>query len=104
MRRRRAAWRLAWSWSACSSRGWSRSPGSGCAGSTPAPSSPSPAGVLDERRQPLAERAGVLLVQVDLVGRAADYEPHRLVGRAALQIVFERYGYFRRHPGLLDRV
>jgi len=56
--------------------------------------------VLDEGRQLFAERPGVLLIQVDLVGRAADREPHCLVGRAALKIVFERDGYLRRHPGL----
>jgi len=45
---------------------------------------------------------GRFLVQVDLVGRAADCEPHGLVGRAAVKIVFERDGYSRCHPGLLE--
>src|SRR5215472_9803830 len=40
------------------------------------------AGVLDEGCQLLAERAGVLLVQVDLIRRAAHGEPHGLLGRA----------------------
>jgi len=58
--------------------------------------------MLDEGCQLLAERPGVLLVQVDLVGRAADGEPHCLVGRPAIQIVFERDGYLGCRPGLLD--
>jgi len=36
----------------------------------------------------LAERLGVLLVQVDLVLRAAEPEPQRLDCRAAIKIVF----------------
>jgi hypothetical protein len=44
--------------------------------------------MLDERCQLLAEGPGVLLVQVDLVLRAADSEPHRLVDRAAIKIIF----------------
>jgi hypothetical protein len=37
----------------------------------------------------LAERAGVLLAQVNLVFCAAEPEPHRLDGRTALQIILE---------------
>jgi hypothetical protein len=51
-------------------------------------SSPSLAGMLDERCELLAERGGVPLVQVDLVLRAAECEPHGLVGRATIKIVF----------------
>src|SRR5262249_35831391 len=58
------------------------------------------AGMLDEGCQLLAERPGVLLVQVDLVGRAAEPESHGLVGRAAIKIVFEDDRYLRCHPGL----
>jgi hypothetical protein len=47
---------------------------------------------------PLAESAGVLLAQVNLVLRAAEPEPHRLDGRAAIQIVFELDRYPLRHP------
>jgi hypothetical protein len=36
----------------------------------------------------LTERPGVLLVQIDLVLRAAAPEPHRLICRAAVKIVF----------------
>src|SRR5215471_338498 len=53
--------------------------------------------MLDEGGQVLAERPGILLAQVDLVLRAADGEPHGLVSRAALQIVFERDCYLRCH-------
>jgi hypothetical protein len=44
--------------------------------------------VLDERCQFPAERCGVLLVQVDLILRATDREPHRLGRRTAIEIVF----------------
>jgi len=56
--------------------------------------------MLEVRRQLLAERLGVLLVQVDLVLRDAGREPHGLVGRAAIQVVFERDTYLRCRPGL----
>jgi hypothetical protein len=36
----------------------------------------------------LPERPGVLLVQIDLVLRAPEPEPHRLSGRASVEIVF----------------
>jgi hypothetical protein len=58
--------------------------------------------VFDVRREPLAERPGVLLAQVDLVRRAAEPELHRLVGRASVQIVFECDGHLRCHPRLHD--
>src|SRR6266516_1515443 len=47
-----------------------------------------PAGVLDEGCQLLAERPGILLVQIDLVLRATDRESHRLLRRATIKIVF----------------
>src|SRR5262249_60055739 len=62
------------------------------------------AGMRNERCQLLAERPGILLVQIDLVLGAADPEPQRLLGRAAIQIVFERDNYLRCHPGLHRRL
>jgi len=53
--------------------------------------------VLDERRQLLAESPGVLGAQVDLVAGAFETEPHRLICRAAIQVVFQRDGYLLRH-------
>jgi len=50
------------------------------------------AGVLDERREHRAQGTGVLGAQVDLVVGAAETEPHRLIRRAAIQIVFQRDG------------
>jgi hypothetical protein len=47
-----------------------------------------PAGVVNERRELFAELRGVLLAQVDLVFRAAHPEPHGLVRRSAIKIVF----------------
>jgi hypothetical protein len=44
--------------------------------------------VGDERRELSAERRGVAGAQVDLVRRAADPEPHRLIRRALIEIVF----------------
>jgi hypothetical protein len=44
--------------------------------------------VFDERCQLLPERRRVLRVQVDLILRALDREPHRLHRRAAVKIVF----------------
>jgi hypothetical protein len=58
--------------------------------------------MFNEGGELLTERPGVLLVQIDLVLRAADYEPYRLVCRASIEIVFEGDGYLLRHPGLLD--
>jgi hypothetical protein len=46
--------------------------------------------MFDERRYPGPERRGVPLAKVDLVLCAADPEPHRLVRRVAVQIIFER--------------
>src|SRR5690348_6119243 len=45
---------------------------------------PGLAGMLDERGELLAKRSGVLLVQVDLIVRAAEGETHRLLCRAAI--------------------
>ena len=42
--------------------------------------------MLDERRELLTERPGVLLVQVHLILRAAYPEPHRLGRRASIKI------------------
>ena len=47
------------------------------------------------RGELLAESAGVLGVQVDLVVGAADPEPHRFLRRATIEIVFEDDGYLR---------
>jgi hypothetical protein len=58
--------------------------------------------MADEGRELTAERLGVLLAQVDLVRRTIDGEPHRLIGRAAIKIVFQNDGYLLRHPRLLD--
>jgi hypothetical protein len=44
--------------------------------------------VLDEGREFLTERAGVLLIQIDLVLHATEPEPHRLTGRASIEIIF----------------
>jgi hypothetical protein len=44
--------------------------------------------VSGERRKLPAERPGILLVQVDLVLRAAQAEPHSVVCRASVKIVF----------------
>jgi hypothetical protein len=73
----------------------------GCAAPGSAARSPSrPAAVGDERCELPAERRRVAGAQVDLVGRAADGEPHRLIRRAASKIVFQRDGYLLRHRGL----
>src|SRR5262249_59230987 len=53
--------------------------------------------MLDEGGQLFTERPSILLVQVDLVLHAADREPHGLVSRAAIKIVFERDHYLRCH-------
>jgi hypothetical protein len=58
--------------------------------------------MADEGRELAAERPGVLLAQVDLVHRAVEGEPHRLIRRAAIQIVFQDDCYLLRHPRLLD--
>src|SRR5215475_13232638 len=66
------------------------------------PRSPSRlAGTCDERCQPPAERGGVAGAQVNLVAGAADGEPHRLIGRAAVEVVLQGDGYLLRHRGLL---
>ena len=59
---------------------------------------PSLAGVLYRacsiRRELLAERGGVLGAHVDLMVGALEGKPHRLLGRAAGQIVFQHDGDF----------
>jgi hypothetical protein len=45
-------------------------------------------GVLDEGCEFLPERPGVLLIQINLVLRAAEPEPDRLMGRAPVKIIF----------------
>src|SRR5262249_61224371 len=57
------------------------------------------AGVFDERCELCAECARVLAAQVDLIIRALEAESHGLVGRAAIQVVFQRHAHF---PGHLD--
>src|SRR5262249_15720654 len=67
----------------------------------PAARGPScPARMVDEGGEVPAERPGVLLGQVDLVARPVQPEPHRLLGRASVEIVCQRDGYLRCHPGL----
>ena len=56
------------------------------------------AAMLDIRRDLLAERGSVLLAQVDLVLGAAETEPDRLIGPAAIQVVFQRHRYLLCHP------
>jgi len=56
--------------------------------------------VLDERRQLLAERGRVLLAQIDLIVRATEGEPHRLIRRAAIKVVLQRDGYSLSHLNL----
>src|SRR6266851_2819291 len=63
---------------------------------------PGLAGVLKIGRELLAERGGVLGVQVNLIVGAVEGEPHRLLRRAAGQIVFQGYGYFLGHLYLPD--
>jgi hypothetical protein len=43
--------------------------------------------VLDEGCEFLAERPGVVLIQIDLVLRATEAEPHCLTGRAPVKII-----------------
>src|SRR5512140_3560239 len=65
----------------------------------PAPLPPAgPAGVLDERSDLAAERRGVLSAQVDLIVGAAEPEPHRLIRRATINVVFQRNCYLLCHP------
>src|SRR5262245_39550878 len=59
--------------------------------------------MLNEGGQQLAEPCRVLLVQVDLVGRAAELQAHCLVGRPAVKIILQLNGYLRCHPGLQVR-
>jgi hypothetical protein len=55
--------------------------------------------MIDERGKLPAEGAGVLLVQVDLILRAAEGEPHRLIGRSPVEIILQGDGYLRgSHP------
>jgi hypothetical protein len=58
--------------------------------------------MFDERCDLPAERRGVLVAQVDLIFGAAQPEPHGLIRRAAIKIVFQRDGYLLRHPRLPD--
>jgi len=59
--------------------------------------------VLDEWRELLTERIGVLLAQVDLVVRTAEAEPHGLIRPAAIKVVFQRDGYSLGHLNLHNR-
>src|SRR5579859_4337146 len=47
-------------------------------------------GVVEVRLELLAEGSRVLGVQVDLILRALESEPHRLCGWAAVEVVFQR--------------
>jgi hypothetical protein len=55
--------------------------------------------MIDEGCQLAAERAGVLLAQIDLVLRAVYPEPHRFGRRAPIKIIFEFDGNPLYHPG-----
>jgi hypothetical protein len=55
-------------------------------------------GVLDERRQPLAELPGVLAAQVDLILRAVQPEANRLIRRTAVKIIFYDDDFPAYHP------
>src|SRR6516162_4736634 len=59
--------------------------------------------VLDEWRQLLSERGRVLLAQIDLIVRGTEGEPHRLIRRAAIKVVFQRDGYSLSHLNLPKR-
>jgi hypothetical protein len=54
--------------------------------------------MVDERRHALTQLRRVLAAQVDLVLRAVDPEPHRLVRRAAVKIVHKRDNCLSCHP------
>jgi hypothetical protein len=54
--------------------------------------------MLDERRELSAERIGVLGAQIDLIVGAAEPEPHRLIRRASIKVVFQRDGNLLCHP------
>jgi hypothetical protein len=47
-----------------------------------------PPGMIDKRRELSAELRGVLITQIDLVFRPAHAEPHGLIRRPAVKIVF----------------
>src|SRR6266566_3948148 len=57
--------------------------------------------MIDERCELAAERRSVLLAQIDLIVRTIHPEPHRLVRRAPIKIIFELDGYLLCHPRLL---
>ena len=61
-------------------------------------SPPGLAGMIDERGELAAQRRGVLLAQIDLIFRTIHPEPHRLLRRAPIKIIFELDGYLLRHP------
>src|SRR5690348_16821430 len=61
---------------------------------------PGPAGMLNVRRELLAQRGGVLGVQVDLIVGAVEREPDGLLGRAAGQVVVKDDAYFLDHLNL----
>jgi hypothetical protein len=60
--------------------------------------------MVDERCELLAECFGVFLAQVDLVLRAAEPESHGLIGRAAIEIVFQCDCYLLCHLRLLAAI
>jgi hypothetical protein len=72
--------------------------GRGCTRRPAALTTPRLTGLTDIRRDLLAERRRVLLAQIDLVLKAAEPEPYRLVRRTAGQIIFQRDRNLRRHP------
>jgi hypothetical protein len=48
-----------------------------------------PTGMIDERRELAAERGGVVAIQIDLIVGAGKAEPQGLVGRTAVEIIFQ---------------
>src|SRR5689334_6114983 len=57
--------------------------------------------MLDERSELAAQRRGVLLAQIDLIVPTIHPEPHRLIRRTPIKIIFELDGYLLCHPRLL---
>jgi hypothetical protein len=54
--------------------------------------------MVDKRRELFAELRGVLLAQIDLVFRAGHAEPHGLVRRSTVKVVFQRDDCPSCHP------
>jgi hypothetical protein len=61
---------------------------------------PSPAGTLDIRFEPSAERPGIFLAQINLILNAIEREPYCLGGGASIEIVLQYDRYLLCHPDL----